>query len=183
MDVHAELMARIAQGDRAALSALYEALEKPVFRFIQSKLNDPFEAADILHDVFIDVWRSAGRFEGRSKVQTWIFGIAYRKVIDIYRKRGKQELRAEFPEQEDETIDTEMCVAASQEAEHVRICLDTLKPEHRDSINLAFYQDMTYREIAEVVGSPEGTIKTRVFHAKNLLLKCLSGRVTRGFST
>ena len=177
MDPHRPLLARISEGDKTALAALYQALERPVFRFIQSRLNDPFESADLLHDVFLEVWRSAGRFEGRSKVQTWIFGIAYRKVIDLHRKRGRQDLTDEIAESVDEDVDTELCVAATEEAAHLSHCLEALKPDHRDAITLAFYKDMTYGEIAEVVSAPEGTIKTRIHHAKKLLLTCLQGRM------
>ncbi|WP_292022335.1 sigma-70 family RNA polymerase sigma factor [Maritimibacter sp. UBA3975] len=173
------LMTAIASGDRAALAGLYQRLEKPVYRFIQSKLNDPHESADILHDVFMDVWRSAGRFEGRSKVQTWVFGIAWRKVIDLRRKSGRMDLPGETPDIADEHVDTEAAVLAGQEAVHVRHCLGELGDEHRMAISLAFYEDMAYGQIAEVAGVPEGTIKTRIYHAKKLLLRCLSGRVTR----
>ena len=179
MDPHAQIMTQIAHGDKKALAALYRALERPVYRFIRSKLNDPFECSDVLHDVFMEVWRSAARFEGRSKVQTWIFGIAYRKVIDVHRKRGRMDVTDDIPEAEDDTPDAEQCLAAGQEAEHVRYCLGTLKDDHRTAISLAFYEDMTYAEIAEVAGVPEGTIKTRVFHAKKLLLRCLQGRIDR----
>jgi RNA polymerase sigma-70 factor (ECF subfamily) len=179
MTPHHALIQQIAAGDKAALAALYRDLEKPVYRFIQSRLNDPFESSDILHDVFLEVWRSAGRFEGRSKVRTWIFGIAYRKVIDLHRKRGRQDLKDDMPEQIDDSVDTELCVAAGQEAEHVRYCLDTLKDDHKTAVSLAFFDDMTYGEIAETIGTPEGTIKTRIFHAKKLLLKCLEGRLSR----
>lgn len=180
MDPHAQLLTQISNGDKQALAKLYRALEKPVYRFLHSKLNDPFECSDLLHDVFMEVWRSAGRFEGRSKVQTWIFGIAYRKVIDLHRKRGRQYVTDDIPETEDDSPDAESCMAAGQEAEHVRHCLGELKDDHRTAISLAFYEDMTYSEIAEVAGVPEGTIKTRVFHAKKLLMRCLSGRVQRG---
>lgn len=173
------LLIRIADGDKQALAALYRLLEKPVFRFIRSRLNDPFEASDILHDVFMEVWRSAGRFEGRSKVQTWIFGIAYRKVIDAHRKRGRTDLVDEFADETDDSPDAEACLAAGQEAEHVRHCIGQLKDDHRSAITLAFYEDMTYAEIAEVAGVPEGTIKTRIFHAKKLLLHCLSALIGR----
>ena len=180
MDPHAQLLTQIAHGDRKALAALYRALEKPVFRFIMSRLNDPFESNDVLHDVFMDVWKSAGKFEGRSKVQTWIFGIAYRKVIDLHRKRGRQTLTDEVPESIDEDADTEACMAAGQEAEHVRACVGQLKDDHRTVINLTFFEDMSYGEISDVVGIPEGTVKTRVFHAKKLLMRCLQGLVQRG---
>ncbi len=180
MDPHAQYLSQIAHGDKQALAALYRVLEKPVFRFIQSRLNDPFESSDLLHDVFMEVWRSAGRFEGRSKVQTWIFGIAYRKVIDVHRKRGRVKVTDDIPEVVDDDANTEACLAAGQEAEHVRHCVGTLKDDHRSAISLAFFEDMTYGEIAEVTGVPEGTIKTRIYHAKKLLLRCLSGLVDRG---
>lgn len=180
MDPHAQLLTQVAHGDKQALAALYKALETPLYRFIQSRLNDPHEASDLLHDVFMEVWRSAGRFEGRSKVQTWVFGIAHRKVIDRFRKTKRVELTDEFPDAADDAPDAEACLAAGQEAEHVHHCLDQLKDDHRTAITLAFFQDMTYGEIAETVGAPEGTIKTRIFHAKKLLLHCLQGLVQRG---
>jgi len=175
----ATLMERMAQGDKAAFAAFYRAMERPLYRFITSKLNDPIEASDLLHEVFIDVWRSAGKFEGRSKVKTWVFGIAYRKTMDHFRKHGRVSVTEEVPEREDETPDAASCLAASQEAAHVRYCLDKLSGDHRMAIELAFYEDMTYAQIAETAGAPEGTIKTRIFHAKKLLMHCLSGRVGR----
>lgn len=177
----AALLTLAGQGDRAALSALYRRYERPVYRFILSKLNDPHEAADILQDVFMDVWRSASRFEGRSKVQTWIFGIAWRKTIDAHRKRGRMATTGdEMPDIEDDNVNTEACVLAGQEAAHVHYCLGELSEDHRTAVRLAFLEDMSYRAIAEVLDAAEGTIKTRVFHAKKLLLRCLQGRVQRG---
>lgn len=174
MDSQAQLMRQIADGDRTALAALYRALEKPVYRFILSRLNDPHESSDILHDVFIEVWRSASRFEGRSKVQTWIFGIAYRKVIDRHRKAGRTNVTDTPPEVIDDSNSAETCMVASQDAAQVRHCMDALSEEHRSAIALAFWEDMSYREIAKVCDTAEGTIKTRIFHAKKLLMRCLS---------
>jgi RNA polymerase sigma-70 factor (ECF subfamily) len=173
----AALLTRMAAADRSAFADLYRALEKPVFRFIVSKLNDPFEASDILHDVFMELWRSAGRFEGRSTVKTWVFGIAYRKTMDHFRRTRRVDVTDSVPEQFDDSPDAQTCLAASQEAKHLRFCIDELKPEHKSAIELAFYEDMTYGEIAKVAGAPEGTIKTRIFHAKKLLLRCLSARM------
>ena len=174
MDPQAQLLDRIANGDRTALAALYRAQERPVYKFILSRLNDPAESADILHDVFLEVWRSAGRFEGRSKVQTWIMGIAYRKVIDRHRRAGRMEVTDAPPEQVDEAASAESCLVAGQDAVQVARCMDDLSEDHRGAITLAFWHDLTYREIAEVLGAAEGTIKTRVFHAKKLLMRCLS---------
>ena len=172
-----QLIRQIAEGDTQALAALYRAYERPVYRFIVSRLNDPHEAADILHDVFMDIWRGAASFEGRSQVRTWIFGIAYRKVIDTHRKRARVTVTDDVPEPADAAEGAEAGYAARQEAEHLRFCVDALKDDHRVAITLAFYEDMTVAEIAEVAGVPEGTIKSRLHHARKLLLHCLSGRI------
>lgn len=173
----AGLLQRTATGDRTAFAELYRALERPVFRFILSKLNDPHEGADILNEVFMEIWRTAGRFEGRSAVKTWIFGIAYRKTMDHFRKTRRVTVSDEIPEQEDESPDALTCLAAAQEAAHVRHCLGTLSADHRAAIELAFYEDLSYGEISQVTGAPEGTIKTRIFHAKKLLMHCLGSRM------
>jgi RNA polymerase sigma factor (sigma-70 family) len=173
----ADLLHRTAKGDRQAFTQLYQTLERPVFRFVLSKLNDPHEAADILNEVFMDLWRTAGRFEGRSTVKTWIFGIAYRKTMDHFRKTRRVTVSDDIPEEIDESPDALTCLAAAEEADHVRHCLGTLSPDHRAAIELAFYEDLSYGEIAGITGAPEGTIKTRVFHAKKLLLHCLGSRM------
>ena len=175
MQDHNQLMRQIAKGDRQALATLYRDLEKPVFRFIRSRLNDPFESSDILHDVFIEVWRSADRFEGRSQVKTWIFGIAHRKVIDRHRKAGRTQLTDETPDMADDSASAETCLVASQDAAQVQHCLSQLSDDHRSAITLAFWEDLSYRAIAEICATAEGTIKTRIFHAKKLLMHCLSG--------
>lgn len=174
------LLSRIADGEKSALSTLYVEMEKPLYRFINLKLNDPFQSADILHEVFLDIWKGAGKFEGRSAAKTWMFGIAYRKVMDVFRKGARVDVTDDLPEQVDDSPDAASTLAAAQQAEHVRFCLDGLKPEHRSAVELAFYEDMSYREIAEVTDVPEGTVKTRVFHAKKLLLHCLQTRLKSG---
>lgn len=174
------LLVSIGQHDRAAYSALYVELEKPLFRFINLKLNDPFQSADILHDVFLDIWRNAAQFEGRSTVKSWVFGIAYRKVMDVFRRQARTDVVEDVPEQQDDAPNAEASLAAFEEAEHVRLCLDGLKPQQRMAVELAFFEDMPYREIAEVMDIPEGTVKTRVYHAKQLLMRCLEGRLGSG---
>lgn len=176
-ETHHLLLQQIGAGDKQALAALYQAYERPVYKFIVSRLNDPHEAADILHDVFMDIWRVAGSFEGRSQVKTWIFGIAYRKVIDVHRKRARVTITDEVPEPDDLQDAADASYGAKQEAAHLRYCVGTLSDDHRAAISLAFYEDMTCAEISEIAGVPEGTIKSRLHHAKKLLLHCLSGRM------
>ncbi|MEM6578200.1 MAG: RNA polymerase sigma factor [Pseudomonadota bacterium] len=172
-----QTLERIADGDKRAFALFYDALEAPIYRFIASKMNDPHEAADIQHDVFMEIWRAAGRFEGRSTVKTWVFGIAYRKTMDHFRKSKRVDLTDEIDERVDDAPDAVACLAASQEAAHLKVCLNELKPQMRSAVELAFFEDLTYPEIAEIAGVPEGTIKTRVYHAKKLLLRCLSARM------
>ncbi len=81
---------------------------------------------------------------------------------------------------EDRSPTAEQQLLAVEHSAHIRDCLKTLKPEHRSAVELAFFEDMSYREIAEVAGVPEGTAKTRVFHAKKLLLHCLKRRIKPG---
>ncbi|MEO0342368.1 MAG: RNA polymerase sigma factor [Pseudomonadota bacterium] len=176
------LMQSIGSGDQAALAGLYRALERPVYKFILSKLNDPAEAHDILHEVFMDVWKAAPSFEGRSTVKTWIFGIAYRKTMDHFRKHSRVSVTDDMPEQIDESPDAASCLAASQESAHVKHCMGELKAEHRSAVELAFFEDMSYGQISEVAGVPEGTIKTRIYHAKKLLMRCLQGRIAGALS-
>jgi len=175
-----DLLARTANGDKAAFSALYSELETPLYRFARSRLNDPFEAADLVHEVLLEVWRSAGRFEGRSSVKSWVFGIAYRKAMDVYRKTSRIDYSDNVPEVEDQAPTAEACLLAAQKGEHVQACLETLKPDHRMAIEFAFFEDMSYKEISMIADVPEGTIKTRVHHAKKLLLHCLSSRLGKG---
>ena len=177
---HGFLVRQIAQGDKQAFARLYRDLEGQTLRFIQSKMNDPFEANDILHEVFLEVWRSAGRFEGRSMVRTWVFGIAYRKVIDVFRKGGRTVLLGEdMPEQIDPAQSADELVNAVQEAGHLHYCLGRLSTEQRLAVSLAFYEDLSYDEIAEIAAVPAGTVKSRVFHAKKNLLTCMKSRVKR----
>ena len=97
--------------------------------------------------------------------------------MDHFRKHGRVSVTDEVPEQIDDSPDAAACLAASEESAHVKHCLGELKPEHRSSIELAFYEDLSYVQIAQATGVAEGTIKTRVFHAKKLLLRCLEGRL------
>lgn len=172
-DALAALIGQIANGDRSAMASFYVALERQLYQFIRSRLNDPFRSQDILQEVFLDVWRGAGRFEGRSSVRSWVYGIAWRKVIDVHRANKRLSFSDDLPEQEDESPTAFSQIGEQQEAHSLRSCLGGLKEDHRTVIDLAFYRDLSYREIAEVLGIPEGTVKTRVFHAKQLLQHCL----------
>ncbi len=180
VDPFADTVRQIAAGDKPAMARLFRTLERPLFSFVLSRLNDSHLSNDIVQEVFLEVWRAAGRFEGRSTVRSWIFGIAWRKVIDVHRANRRLSFSDDLPETEDESPGAVALIEQEQDAVRLRGCLEGLKDEHRVAIDLAFYQDLGYREIADVLGVPEGTVKTRVFHAKKLLLHCLERNGIKG---
>ncbi len=167
------LLSRVAGGDRAAMKALYERYSDAVYRFAKVWLADPFEAADVMHETMLDVWRTAGRFAGRSSVKSWIFAIARNKAVDRNRKSARVSPGEPDPETPDEGPEPSEVFALAQSAARVRVCIETLSPAHRAVIQMAFFDDLTYAEIAEIENCPVGTVKTRVMHAKQHLLRCL----------
>ncbi|WP_343563902.1 RNA polymerase sigma factor [Kiloniella sp. b19] len=171
-----ELLEQISEGSEAALADFYRLFERSLYLFVLSKMNDSFEAADIVNETFMEVWRKAGSFEGRSKVSTWLFGIAYFKTVDRFRKK-KEVLFGEDDHREDqadEGPDAMSCLIEAENAQHVRHCLDQLKPVQKAVMHLAFFEEKPYSEIAVALDCPENTVKTRVFHAKQAMKHCLS---------
>lgn len=167
------LLGRVAVGDKRAMKALYDAVGPDVHRFIQTRLRDPHEAADALQETMLDVWRHAARFEGRASARTWIFSIARNKAVDRLRKTST--LVAEPDETiADDTPSPHHVMEALEDAEALRGCIAGLSDAHRAAIQLAFFQDVPYPQIAEIENCSVGTIKTRVHHAKRLLMHCLT---------
>lgn len=179
-DEDAALLRRIAQGDEDALAGFYWAHQARVYRFALSRLNDPYDAADILNEVMLEVWRTASRFAGRSAPTTWVLGIARHKVLDRLRARGRHpadELDESIPDR-DAPAPADV-VAAAEDARRVRRCLEGLSDAHREVVHLAFYEDLSYAEIATIAGVPEGTVKTRMYHARRALQHCLESATGR----
>ena len=168
------VLAQIAAGDMAAMRALYMAHAEAVRRFVLTRLRDEFEVADIVHETMLSVWRAAVGFEGRSTVRSWILSLARNKVIDHLRKQAKVSLAEPDENAPAEDPDAEAVVAATQDAQRVRACVEKLSERQRAVVHLAFFEDLSYPEIAAIENSPEGTVKTRIFHAKKLLMRCLS---------
>lgn len=172
------LLTQIANGDESALTTFYGLYQSTVYRYAMSRMNDSHAASDILADVMVQVWKSAGNFAGNSKVSTWLIGIAHHKVVDMYRKKG----RAEFTEIDDRIeddspiADLEGLMSRLSDADTLRQAMAALPELHREILHLVFFEDMNYADIANMAGVPEGTIKSRVFNAKNklkdILLAC-----------
>lgn len=168
-----ELVQRVADGDRAAMQELYKRHHDNLFAFLRGRGADPELASDTVHDAMLDVWRTASRYSGQASVKTWIFTIARNKLVDRFRKGSKLSFVDEVPDSIDTDPDPEAVAVAADDAARLRTCLGKLKDEHRTAIRLAFYEDLPYEEIAEIEQVPKGTIKTRIFHAKKLLMNCL----------
>ncbi|GJL82910.1 MAG: RNA polymerase sigma factor [marine bacterium B5-7] len=174
-----ELIARIADGNEGAMTSFYQAHESRVYAFALRKLNDPHAAADIVIETMMAVWNGAGSFKGQAKVTTWLFGIAHRKSIDALRKRGRHMAEELDFDIVDDSADFTAALEASENSDRLRQCLDGLSEAHKEVVHLAFFEDLSYPEIATIVECPEGTVKTRVFHAKKMLRQCLE-RLKRG---
>jgi len=172
-DSDSDLLAAIANGDEKAMQTFFNRYANDVYRYVMARSSDTALAGDILNIVMLDVWRQADRFQGRSKVTTWLIGIARHKLIDHYRR----ERRHDHDELDESTSDpqpvSEQVVAAAQHADWVKHCIEGLGAMQRDIVHLAFYADMAYPEIAEVVECPVGTVKSRMFHAREALRQCL----------
>lgn len=170
----ATLLSRMAAGEVAALEAFYKSVQGPVYAFILKRMRNSADASEVLNEVMLEAWRSAARFEGRSKALTWVIGIAQHKMIDQLRKR-RDHLNDEVLEAmpDPHAVDMSAVLANAGDAELVRRCIERLSEDHRMVVHLAFYEEMSYTEIAEIAASPIGTIKTRMFHAKQSLKRCL----------
>lgn len=168
------LLARVADGDRTALRDLYMAHAVAIMRFVRSRVRDDAEAADIVHDTMLNVWRSAGSFQGRSSVLGWMMSMARNKTVDHIRKHARVTLGAPDENLPDGDPDPEAALGAAQNAARLRNCVEALPERQRAAIHLAFFEDLTYAEIAGIEDVPEGTVKSRIYHAKQLLLRCLA---------
>ena len=174
------LLHQISTGDEQALSELYREFESRIYAFVLSRFNDPCEASDILNEVMWEVWRGACNFEGRASVLTWIFGIAHHKIIDRMRAKGKyqiEDLSSEIPDDQRQSI--EDAVNEKQEGEHLRYWIGKLPDMHRQVVHLAFFEDFSQKEISEIIGCPQGTVRARMFYAKRALKQFLENDLDR----
>jgi RNA polymerase sigma-70 factor (ECF subfamily) len=170
----AELLSRVAAQDRLAIGPLYRRYQPRLYRFLFRMVKDGGMAEELVNEVFLDVWRGAGRFEGRSSPSSWIFSIAHNKAVSALRKRREVAL------DEDEATEIADPGQLQDETVHhgdmrrlMRVCLDRLTPEHRTVIELTYYHELSVKEVAEVCDVPENTVKTRMFHARKRLREML----------
>jgi RNA polymerase sigma-70 factor (ECF subfamily) len=169
-DPDRDLITRTAAKDRAAMHALYARHNVRVFRFLMGRVRNEAIAEELTNEVFLDVWRQAGRYEGRSAVSTWLLAIAHNKAMSLLRKRREDELEDEVAEQVvDDSDDPEESEQKRSKAEAMRETINALSDEHREVIDLVYYHEKSIREVAEIAGIPEATVKTRMHYARKQL--------------
>jgi RNA polymerase sigma-70 factor, ECF subfamily len=177
------LIARIATGDRLAMKVLFGRHHVRVYRFVLRMVRNEATAEDLISEVFLDVWRQADKFEGRSTVSTWMLSIARYKALSALRRRGEAELDDEMADAiEDQADDPEVTLAKKDKGAVLRQCLGGLSAEHREIIDLVYYHEKSVEEVAGIVGIPEATVKTRMFYARKKLSELLKERgIDRGW--
>ncbi|MHB8799846.1 MAG: sigma-70 family RNA polymerase sigma factor [Thermoanaerobaculia bacterium] len=165
-----ELVDRIREGDQAALDLLYKRYSAPVYSLVWKVLQNSEEAEDVSLDVFWQVWRQAGRYDpSRGAPPAWIFTLARSRAIDRLRARKRREDRTvsiDDPELNIDPLDEKAApddvVSFRQSRDAVRAAMTKLSAVQREAVELAFLKGMTHVEIAEKLGQPLGTVKTRI---------------------
>lgn len=167
-----DLVERVARRDQAAFAELYRRFSGMLLSFLSGLLSDGAAAEDLLQEVFLAVWKGAGRFRRMASVKTWLFNIAYKQGISWLRKRRELPL-ADFehlpasgnPEQNAlDRVDREVLLQA----------FNQLSPQHRSVLELVLYYEMSYAEVAQVLECPVGTVKSRLSYARRQMVALIS---------
>jgi len=171
------LIGLIANGDKDAMRLLYARHNVRVFRFLMRIVGNDAAAEDLLNEVFVSVWRNAGRFEARSQATTWILAIARYKALASLRRRPLDELDDDAYETvADSADDPEIAVQKSERSAILQECLKQLSTAHREVVDLVYYHEQSIDEVAEIIGVPQSTVKTRVFYARKRIAELMAAR-------
>ncbi|MFE7776884.1 ECF RNA polymerase sigma factor SigK [Streptomyces sp. NPDC057445] len=170
-------MVLVGRGDDAAFESLYEAVSGPVMGLVYQVLRDPAQSEEVTQDVLVEVWRTAGRFRPeRGSAMTWVLMLAHRRAVDRVRSaqaRGERERKLALLEPMAPFDEVGEQVEARLEHQQVRRCLETLTELQRESVTLAYYRGLTYRQVAESLSQPVSAVKARIRDALIRLRDCL----------
>ena len=164
------LVEQIAAGSKPAMQALFARHRTYVYRWLLRFVSNETLAEDLLSEVFLDVWRQAGRFECRSSVSTWLMSIARYKALSACRRRTEAELDEKIAATvADPADDPEVALQEKDQDKRLRRALIRLSPEHRKVIDLVYYHEKSVDEVAQILDVPPATVKTRMFYARKKL--------------
>ena len=172
-----QLLAGIADGDRNAMHTLYSRHSVRVYRFVFRMVRDVATAEDLVSQVFLDVWRSAGQFEGRSQVSTWLLSIARFKALTALRQRRHEDIdQDDVMAIADGSESAEASLDRASTGAILRSCIARLSAAHREIVDLVYFHEMSVEEAGRVIGIPQATVKTRMFYARKALGEMLRGQ-------
>lgn len=164
------VVARMAAGDRAALAELYASHHRALLAYLRLLIPDPGLAEEVLQDTLLAAWTGAGRFAGRSTLRGWLFGIARRRAHDALRRRAPRPLpEAALALLPSPAPDPEAVALARVEHEAVVAAIGQLPPIHQEVLALTFVQELSYRELADLLEIPLGTVQSRLSNARHAL--------------
>lgn len=176
-----ELLLLVGRGDHEAFTLLYQRIAGSVLGTIRRVLRDPAQSEEVAQEVLVEVWRTATRFRPeRGSATAWIMTMAHRRAIDRVRSAqasSDRELRLAEGSTERPYDEVAEQVETRLEQEQVRRCLSSLTDLQRESVQLAYYRGYTYSEVAQLLDTPLGTVKTRLRDGLIRLRDCLG--VTR----
>jgi RNA polymerase sigma-70 factor (ECF subfamily) len=177
------LLGRLAGQDQTAMRLLFERHHVRVFRFIVRVVRREAIAEEITNEVFMEVWRQAKSYQGASAPLTWILSIAHNRAVSSLRRKREERLDEEQAQGlPDEAAGPEMTLLTGDKSMLLRKSIEALSDEQRTIVDLVYFQELSVAEVSEVVGIPEGTVKTRLFSARKNLSKLLSAAgVDRGW--
>jgi len=174
------LIESIGKGDKRAMVSLFIRHNVRIHRFVMRLTGKTSIAEDVVSEVFLDIWRGAAEFSGRSNVSTWLLGIARNKTMSVLRRRTETPLDYDAAlDLVDDMDDPEVVADRASRGAVVRRCLMRLPPTLREVVDLIYYHEKTVAEVAEIVGIPPGTVKTRMFHARSRLQELLESAGVR----
>ncbi|MCX5462403.1 sigma-70 family RNA polymerase sigma factor [Streptomyces albidoflavus] len=171
------LMGQVAVGDRDAFTTVYDTVAGPVLGLVRRVLRDPAQSEEVAQEVLVEVWRTAARYRpAKGTVMTWVLTLAHRRAVDRVRSAqaaADREERAALLDRTPAFDEVAEQVETRLEREQVRRCLRTLTELQRESVSLAYYRGLAYREVAELLSVPLGTVKTRLRDGLIRLRDCL----------
>ncbi len=169
------LLAQIGQGDQAALETLHRRFARRVHAFVLNRCRDACIADTIVGDTFYEVWKKPGAYRGESSFSTWLLGIARFKMLSAL--RGTRHFHDDVADLADELASesptAERQLEQSQDANLLHRCLKRLSAIHRECLHLVYFEELPVPDVAALQGVPEGTVKTRLFHARAQMRTCL----------
>jgi RNA polymerase sigma-70 factor (ECF subfamily) len=175
------LVESIAAGDKLAMQVLFQRHNVRVYRFVLRLIENASVAEEIVSEVFLNVWRQAHTFEAKCQVTTWLLAIARHKAISVLRRRSETHLDDDLAATiADPADDAETVLDREDRGKIIRQCLTQLSPSHREIIDLVYYHEKSVEEVAQIVGAPRSTVKTRMFYARNHMAKLLAAAGVRG---